>query len=33
MGIKTDRNERGARVLLFLALCAAVLWALASTPA
>jgi len=28
-----DRNERSARVLLFLTLCAAVLWALASAPA
>jgi hypothetical protein len=29
----SDRSERSARVLLFLALCAAVLWALASAPA
>ena len=28
-----DRSERGARVLLFFALCAAVLWALMSAPA
>jgi len=29
----SDRSERSARVLLFLTLCAAVLWALASAPA
>jgi hypothetical protein len=29
----TDRGERGARVLLFLVLCGAVLWALAAAPA
>ena len=28
-----ERSERGARVLLFFALCAAVLWALMSAPA
>jgi hypothetical protein len=28
-----DRSERSARVLLFFALCAAVMWALASAPA
>jgi hypothetical protein len=28
-----ERSERSARVLLFLALCGAVLWALASAPA
>ena len=28
----SDRSERGARVLLFLALCTAVLWAFASAP-
>ena len=30
---QSDRSERGARVLLFFALCGAVLWALASAPA
>ena len=30
---QADRSERGARVLLFFALCGAVLWALASAPA
>ena len=30
---QTDRSERGARVLLFFALCGAVLWALAGAPA
>jgi hypothetical protein len=29
----SDRSERGARVLLFFALCGAVMWALASAPA
>ena len=29
----TDRSERSARVLLFLVLCAAVLWALGTAPA
>ena len=29
----SDRSERGARVVLFLALCAAVFWALASAHA
>jgi len=28
-----ERSERSARVLLFLALCGAVMWALASAPA
>lgn len=30
---QSDRSERGARVLLFFALCGAVMWALASAPA
>ena len=30
---RSERSERGARVLLFFALCAAVMWALASAPA
>ena len=30
---RSDRSERGARVLLFLALCGAVFWALTSGPA
>ena len=29
----SDRSERSARVLLFFALCAAVLWALGTAPA
>jgi hypothetical protein len=31
--IDSDRSERSARVLLFLAICAGVLWALATAPA
>ena len=30
---RSDRSERSARVLLFLALCGAVFWALTSGPA
>jgi hypothetical protein len=30
---RSDRSERSARVLLFLVLCAAVSWALATAPA
>jgi hypothetical protein len=30
---RSERGERSARVLLFLVLCAAVFWAVASTPA
>ena len=30
---RTDRSERSARVLLFIALCAAVLWAVGTAPA
>jgi hypothetical protein len=30
---RSDRSERSARVLLFLALCAAVFWAVGSAPA
>jgi hypothetical protein len=29
----TDRGERSARLLLFFALCAAVMWAVATAPA
>jgi hypothetical protein len=29
---QSDRSERSARVVLFFILCAAVTWALASTP-
>ena len=29
---RADRSERSARVLLFLILCGAVLWALAAAP-
>ena len=32
-GSNADRSERSARVLLFFALCAAVLWALTTAPA
>ena len=31
--VESNRSERGARVVLFLALCAAVFWALASAHA
>ena len=30
---RANRSERSARVLLFFALCSAVLWALATAPA
>jgi hypothetical protein len=30
---RSDRSERSARVLLFIALCAAVLWAVGTAPA